>query len=195
MFPLVLPSNIDSQDWMRAARLQTLEDDEGKRDVLKETPWQQMSWKTVNCCQKLDDDKVWEDEISGVPDCFCRDVLSRSRYKTTAVCNLRQVLVLDPSVCPCMCACMHAFTHPHTNTRARGPTHTHTHRRVRMRCGISIESSAKAQCIPARACLSHGIQSLRLGPVYIQNSTGRTGDIISGAFLCMSVGARKRECM
>ena len=105
MFPLVLPSSIDSQDWMRAARLQTLEDDEGKRDVLKETPWQQMSWKTVNCCQKLDDDKVWEDEISGVPDCFCRDVLSRSRYKTTAVCNLRQVLVLDPSVCPCMCAC------------------------------------------------------------------------------------------
>ena len=102
VFPWVLTSNVDSQDWMRAARLQTLEDDEGKRDVLKETPWQQMSWKTVNCCQKLDDDKVWEDEISGVPDCFCRDVLSRSRYKTTAVCNLRQVLVLDSSVCPCM---------------------------------------------------------------------------------------------
>ena len=45
----------------------------------------------VNCCQRLVDNKVWEDVSSGVPDCFCRDVLVNSRYKTAAVCNLRQV--------------------------------------------------------------------------------------------------------
>jgi hypothetical protein len=46
--------------------------------------------KQVNCCQNIVEDKVWEDAITGVPDCMCRDILTQSRYKTTAVCNLRQ---------------------------------------------------------------------------------------------------------
>jgi hypothetical protein len=49
---------------------------EGKEtDKAKEiaaTPWQSMSWKKVDCCQKLVENKIWEDVETGVPDCFCR---------------------------------------------------------------------------------------------------------------------------
>jgi len=75
------------RDWPRPededlARIQT--------EDLAATPWEKVSWQQVDCCQKLADDKVWEDVDTGVPECLCRDILTQSRYKTTAVCNLRQ---------------------------------------------------------------------------------------------------------
>jgi hypothetical protein len=46
--------------------------DTDRAKEIRATSWQGMSWKKVDCCQKLVENKVWEDVETGVPDCFCR---------------------------------------------------------------------------------------------------------------------------
>ena len=48
--------------------------DTDKAKEVAATPWKMLSWKNADCCQKLVEDKVWEDVETGVPDCFCRCV-------------------------------------------------------------------------------------------------------------------------
>ena len=52
--------------------------------------WTTTSWYDVDCCVSMDNPSVWEDTETGVPDCFCRDIVIRSFYKTTAFCMLEQ---------------------------------------------------------------------------------------------------------
>jgi len=63
---------------------------EHSKIILNRTSWTAVSWSQVNCCQRLVDKTIWEDISTGVPDCFCRDILVQSGYKTTAICNLQQ---------------------------------------------------------------------------------------------------------
>ncbi|EKX55276.1 hypothetical protein GUITHDRAFT_131517 [Guillardia theta CCMP2712] len=52
--------------------------------------WTRLSWSNVDCCQKINKVKQWEDVRTGVPDCFCRDILMQSEYKTSSFCMLQQ---------------------------------------------------------------------------------------------------------
>ena len=61
-----------------------------KKDDKKFTEWKKTSWRDINCCRRLREDADWEKEETGVPDCFCRDLLQFTGYKTTAWCNLKQ---------------------------------------------------------------------------------------------------------
>lgn len=54
------------------------------------TDWEKTSWSQIDCCQYLNNDLIWEDAETGVPDCFCRDVLSTSWYKSIGFCALQQ---------------------------------------------------------------------------------------------------------
>lgn len=60
----------------------------GGRDAI--TNWEATSWSQINCCHYVNNVLMWEDADSGVPDCFCRDVLTQSWYKTVAFCALEQ---------------------------------------------------------------------------------------------------------
>jgi len=54
------------------------------------TDWATTSWSEVNCCKKLNKDSIWDDRTTGVPDCFCRDLLTETEYKTAGFCALQQ---------------------------------------------------------------------------------------------------------
>jgi len=56
----------------------------------KYTDWTKTSWKDVNCCGRLKENEIWEDKVTGVPNCFCRDLLQQTGYKTVAKCMLKQ---------------------------------------------------------------------------------------------------------
>mmetsp|Transcript_54970 Transcript_54970/g.128573 ORF Transcript_54970/g.128573 Transcript_54970/m.128573 type:complete len:401 (+) Transcript_54970:140-1342(+) len=55
------------------------------------TNWATTSWAEVDCCKRLTDDNIWEHRSTGVPDCFCRDFLKETEYKTVGFCALEQV--------------------------------------------------------------------------------------------------------
>eukprot|EP00960_Hanusia_phi_P048084 758760-Hanusia_phi.AAC.5 len=67
------------------------ESDDFTRAGLAGLNWTRLSWSNVDCCQKVNKVKQWEDVRTGVPDCFCRDVLMQSEYKTSSFCMLQQV--------------------------------------------------------------------------------------------------------
>jgi len=66
------------------------ESDDFTRAGLAGLNWTRLSWSNVDCCQKVNKVKQWEDVRTGVPDCFCRDVLMQSEYKTSSFCMLQQ---------------------------------------------------------------------------------------------------------
>lgn len=57
---------------------------------IKISDWSTTSWNDIDCCRSMNNPSVWEDSETGVPDCFCRDIVVRSFYKTTAICMLPQ---------------------------------------------------------------------------------------------------------